>query len=313
MIKTIGIIGTGGIGGYFGAKLCKAAGPDQEIFFLARGAHLDAIREKGLTVKTVSEGVLTCRPSLASDDMRQFPALDFCLVTVKGFDLEETLASLKERVTKKTVILSLLNGIDIDRRVRNVIPGAVVLPGCTYISSHIEAPGVVAQTGGPCKIIFGNDPARPGTSQDEILQIFENARINHEWVEDPYPRIWEKYIFIAPFSLVSACFDKTIGEVLASGNLRRLVQAIMNEIVRLTREMGISPPESTAADLLERAKGFPPETRTSFQKDFMDPQKRDEREIFGGAILRLCEEHGLSCETTREIYERLNALKPPQS
>ncbi len=311
-IKTIGIIGVGGVGGYFGGKLCRAKLPEQRVCFLARGNHLTAIRENGLTVKTVSEGDFTCHPDVASDNIGDFPPLDFCIIAVKGYDLNDTLKALKKRVSERTVILPLLNGIDIDERIREVIPDATVLPGCAYISSHIEEPGLVVQTGGPCTIVFGRNPHHPDFSPEGIRNLFESAGINHQFAEEPYPRIWEKYLFIAPFSLVTACFDKTIGEVIASTELSRHVRGIMDEIVRLAERKGIPLAVDTAGDAFEKAKGFPQDTRTSFQNDFVKPDKRDEREIFGETILKLCDRAGLSCEVTRAIYQKLTEKKPLQ-
>ena len=309
MFRNIGIIGVGGVGGYFGGKLCRSRGNGQNIFFLARGAHLEAIREHGLTVQTVSEGTFTCHPTLVSDDITEFPELDFCLITVKGFDLPEVLSDLKEKVTGKTVLLPLLNGIDIDAQVRAVFPEATVLPGTAYISSHIEKPGIVSQTGGPCKIIFGNDPHHPETPPDEVIHLLEAAGINHEWVEDPIAKIWEKFLFIAPASLVTACYDKTLGEVLASPELAGTVRAIMEEILRLAEKKGLHFSGEIAGNILEKARSFPADTRTSFQNDFAKPDKQDEREIFGGSVLRLCEQEGIDCPVTREIYQKLNEIK----
>ena len=310
MIKNIGIIGVGGVGGYFGGKLCQAASSDQNIFFLARGSHLEAIQKNGLTLNTINDGNFTCSSALASEDIEQFPEIDLCILTVKGFDLEKTLKALRKRVTENTLILPLLNGINIDARVREILPHSTVFPSCAYISSHIEKPGVVVQTGGTCSIIFGKDPAHPAALPDEILQLFKKADVNHQWVEDPTPTIWEKFIFIAPFSLVTACFDKSIGEVIASPKLSRYVRAIMNEIIQLADKMGIQLPGDIVTTIFGKAENFPADTRTSFQNDFSKPEKRDEREIFGRTLLRLCKKEGITCKTTGEIYQKLREIKP---
>ena len=309
-VQSVGIIGVGGVGGYFGGKLCRAAEPEWNVTFLARGAHLNAIRENGLTVETVKEGRFTCHPAIASDSIEQLPELDFCLISVKGYDLEQVVTALKNRVTRGSLILPLLNGIDIDARIRGLLPDAIVLPGCAYISSHIESPGKIAQTGGPCKIIFGRDPYHPDTSPEEVTGILKKAGILFEWTENPYSKIWEKFLFIAPFSLVTACFDKTIGEVIASPVLTRTVRTIMEEIVALAGKEGVPLPEGAADAAFDKARGFPPDTRTSFQQDFARPDRRDEREIFGKTILRLCMKADLPCDATREVYRRLNEIKP---
>ncbi len=310
MNRHLGVLGVGGVGGYFGAKLCRAKGEVQKIYFLARGAHLQAIQTNGLTVKTASEGELTCRPDGASDDKNDFPEFDFCLVTVKGYDLAETLSGIKEKISPHTVLLPLLNGIYIDDRVREIIPQARVLPGCAYISSHIEQPGLVVQTGGACSIVFGRDPRHPDFYPEEILSLFDAAGITYQFVEDPTPAIWEKYAFIAPFSLVTARFNKPIGEVIASPELSRYVEGIMREIISLATKKGIHLPENIMENIFEKARNFPPDTRTSFQNDYSSAGRRDERETFGGTLIQLCAEHGIPCETTRKIYQELNQINP---
>lgn len=248
--------------------------------------------------------------TLTADDINLFSEFDLCILSVKGFDLSDTLRALRGKTTAKTVFLPLLNGIDIDSQIHKVFPNHVVLPACVYISSHIEKPGVVVQTGGPCSIIFGRDPVHPMHSPNEIPELFKNAGINHQWLDDPTPKIWEKFIFIAPFSLVTACFDKTIGEVIGTPTLSRYVRAIMEEIVQLADKMGIRFPGNIITATFEKAKNFPENTRTSFQNDFAKPQKRDEREIFGGTILRLCKKERIRCDITAELYQKLNAIKP---
>jgi len=311
MIKNIGIIGVGGVGGYFGGKLCRAAAfHNQNIFFLARGTHLKAIQKNGLTLNTISDASITCHPALASDKIEQFPKLDLCILAVKGFDLINTLTSLKMRTTENTMILPLLNGINIDAQVRGILPRCTIFPGCAYISSRIEQPGVVTQTGGPCSIILGKDPVHPSASPDEILRLFKEAGISHQWTENANPKIWEKFIFIAPFSLITACFDKSVGEVIASPKLSRHVRAIMNEIVQLAEKMEIQFSGDIVTTIFEKAENFPSDTRTSFQNDFSKSSKRDEREIFGGTLLRLCKKEGIDCKVTEEIYQKLKEIKP---
>src|SRR5437867_3286479 len=231
----IGIIGVGGVGGYFGGKLCQLQKHDRDlnISFVARGEHLTAIRNSGLLLRSETDGDLVCKPTLATDDFRVLPPLDLCLICVKEFDLSSALSQLKPSVGDATILLPLLNGVDVYSRVRRIIKNSTVLSACVYVGIHIESPGMVTQKGGPCRILFGVDPSRPDFSPNELLQLFSAAKIKAEWTPNIQTEIWMKFIFICAFGLVSATFNKTLGEILEDDALREDVQTIMQEAISL--------------------------------------------------------------------------------
>ena len=215
----IAVIGVGGVGGYFGGKLTQLLrdDPDLKIFFIARGNHLVEIRKNGLLLDT-DEHQIICKPTLATDDISELPALDLCLITVKSYDLEDVLIRLKPKITGSTIILPLLNGVDIYERIRSIIGNGNVLPSSVYVGTHIERPGKVTQRGGACTIVFGKDP-RNGNDITVLTDTLKRANIRFSLSENPYVEIWGKFAFIAPFGLVTACYDRTIGEVMESEEL----------------------------------------------------------------------------------------------
>ena len=310
MIRNIAILGTGGVGGFFGGKLCMGTDSQTKVFFLARGKHLEEIKEHGLKLKTEKEGELLCRPALATNSVDDLPELDLCLICVKGFDLQPLLHRLKNCVSENTVLLPLLNGVDIYARVRSVIDKGIVLPACVYVGTHIEKPGVVAQRGGACKILFGPDPRHSDYSPEALLQLFRRAGILHDWKLDVLTSIWEKFIFIASFGLVTAAHNKTVGEVLENESLRDDVSSIINEIVSIADRIGISLPTDIAETAMQKGTTFPHETRTSFQRDFAVANKPDERNLFAGAILCLADEYGQKAPKTEELLTKLEEIKP---
>src|SRR5438067_2370325 len=113
------------------------------------------MQDFGLLLSSESDGDLVCKPSLATDDFRRLPPLDLCLLCVKEFDLPSTLSSLEPRIHAESIVLPLLNGVDVYSRVRGVIKKGVAFPACVYVGTHIERPGKVCQKGGACKILFG--------------------------------------------------------------------------------------------------------------------------------------------------------------
>src|SRR5688500_4686710 len=150
MIQNVAVIGVGGVGGYFGGKLCQK--PDLNISFIARGEHLRTIQRDGLLLSTEAEGDLVCKPTLATDQITSLPRQDLILLCVKEFDLSAVLIELKPLISMQTIILPLLNGMDVYERIRRIISTAIVLPACVYVGTHIERPGKVNQRGGACKI-----------------------------------------------------------------------------------------------------------------------------------------------------------------
>jgi 2-dehydropantoate 2-reductase len=310
-ISNIAVIGVGGVGGYFGGKLCKLLETDSgcTLSFVARGEHLQAVQRHGLLLHS-DEGDLICKPSLATNDFRQLPPLDLCLLCVKEFDLAFALSKLVSVIRDHTVILPLLNGVDVPARVRRVIKNGILLPACVYVGTHIEKAGVIFQKGGACKILFGPDPLYPSFTADEILRLFGSANIKCEWTDDIQAEIWKKFVFICAYGLVTAAFDKTVGEVLENESLRTDAQNVINEAIRLASASGVRLPNDTAENALLKARSFPYEAKTSFQRDFEQPGRRDERDLFGGAMIRLAAEFQIPVPTTRRLAALLEKRKP---
>jgi 2-dehydropantoate 2-reductase len=305
------VIGVGGVGGYFGGKIAHAFSSHSNfsvnVFFVARGKHLGAIREKGLIVKSPEFGAITCKPALATEKISELPQIDFFLIAVKGYDLMEAAASMEDHVKETTVILSPLNGADIQERLRTKIHTGRILPSCVYISSYIEEPGVVV-TGKPGKIIFGRDPAHPNDTPHELFNLFQKASIDYEWKEDANPAIWEKYIFIASFSLISAYSDRALDEILEEPSLKKEVIGIMNEINAIALKKKIQLPDGIVDLSLKKALMFPPGTQTSLQRDISQKKGKTELELFGGTILHLGKELGIPTPTTRKICQKLERI-----
>lgn len=305
-IKNIGIIGTGGVGGYFGGKLCLNS--EAHVYFIARGQHLKAIQEQGLILSTEKEEFI-CRPTQATDQFADLPVLDLALICVKSYDLEVVLNQARGVVAEDTILIPLLNGVDIHERIRRILPDPRILPACVYIGTHIETPGKVVQKGGSCIISLGPDPTRREPKPVEVLNLFDESGIRYQWLEDPFPAIWTKFLFIAPFGLVTACYDQTIGQVRDSEALTKLALSVMQEVLNLAKKKGIPLPPSILADILITVKNFPYETRTSFQRDFANPDKPDERDILGGTLVRLGREYGVPTPVAEDLLNRLQKQK----
>jgi 2-dehydropantoate 2-reductase len=304
----IAVVGIGGVGGYFGGKLAHAfqdqAEPLAEIHFVARGQHLETIKRKGLVLKTSGQKEWVCRPRSATDRFEQLPEIDVFVIAVKGYDLDDVSRSLSRKTNKQTVFLPLLNGMDIIERMRRHIRDGVILPACVYLSAFIEEAGVVAHIGNPGRIILGPD-SETGYRPDPLLPVFEAASVLYEYRQDALSAIWEKYIFIAGYGLVSARFNKTLDEIHGDEVLRNLLKAMMEEIRQIAVKKSVALPENIVDASIQKAQLFPKGTQTSLQRDVYQNKKKTELDLFGKAILDQAERFNVSTPITRKIYGEL--------
>jgi 2-dehydropantoate 2-reductase len=309
------VMGVGGVGGYFGGKLAHAfsSKPDSSvnIFFVARGKHLEAIKKNGLVLNSPEFGSITCRPGLVTEKINDLPPIHIFLICVKGYDLMDVATSIRDRIRQGTIMIAPLNGADIQEKLRSKMNTGIILPACVYISSYIEEPGVVVHIGKPGKMIFGKDPDYPDTIPHEIFGLFEKSSIAYEWKEDANPAIWEKYLFIASFGLVSARYNRTLGEILEQPSLKKEVIGIMNEIYSIALKKAIRLPDGIVDLSLKKATTFPPDTQTSIQRDIHQKKGKTELELFGGTIIDLGKKLGISTPTTQKIYRELEGSVVP--
>lgn len=305
-IKRICIYGMGGVGGYFGGKvahnLMKANDTLHEIYFIARGSHLREIKEKGLTLNTSEMEGMICKPTLATDSFETLPEFDLIFICVKSYDLDEVIMNINDKVKNDTVIIPLLNGVDVYDRIRSRLKKGIVLPACVYVGTHLERPGVVTQRGVEGVILTGKDPQYVEYVPEAVLQFLTYAGINYKWYDNPDTPIWEKFVFIAAFGLVTAAYGKTLGEVMADSGLKVIVNGIMNEICLIAEKAGVVLSETIVPDSLNKANNFPFEAKTSFQRDVEQKGKRHEGDLFGGTIVRMGKMYGVPTPVTEDVY-----------
>ena len=311
MIRKIAVVGLGGVGGYFGGKIGQLLSHKEiELYFIARGNHLEAIKKDGLYLSTEKEGDMVCHPTLATDQISQLPSLDLILLCVKSYDLNTVLQLLKDKIEDHTIILPLLNGVDIYERVREVIHKAIILPATVFVGTHIEKAGKVTQKGGACKILMCHDPKHIDVTPVDLFNLFSESKIKYEWFHNVTAEIWKKYLFIASFGLVTAAYNKSVGEVMASNDLSDNTLSIISEIYNLSQKKGVNLPQEIIEMSFNKGNDFPYETKTSFQRDFENMERQDERDLFGGTILRMSQQLGCESPVTQRIYSKLHQMKP---
>jgi 2-dehydropantoate 2-reductase len=308
MNKNLIVIGLGGVGGYFGFKIAQN-NPDRKknkTTFVARGETFETVRENGLTLLSSEHPNQSAKPDFLVQNIEEIaPPADLILICVKEYDLENVCLELKKITDENSVILPLMNGVDIYERIRKIIKNAVVLPACVYVASHIKAKGIVEHKGKPGKIIFGRDPQKPGTGGQWIDELLKKSGIDATCKEDAFPDIWTKFVFIAAFGLVSARFNKSIGQVAEEPELRERATEIMREITGIADKKGVSLSGDIIELTFEKAAAFPFDTPTSLQLDVRSGKAQNELELFAGAILKYGKETETSVDATAKIYREI--------
>ncbi|HDQ14111.1 MAG TPA: 2-dehydropantoate 2-reductase [Sediminispirochaeta sp.] len=303
------VYGVGGIGGFISGRLgglLKSAGSGlTSLNLVARGEHLKALQKRGLKFVDPDGTAQVVKPHWAGEDPRELEVQDVVILCVKGYDLDGAVDGIRDLVSERTVVLPLLNGADIYDRVRERLSQGVVLPGAIYISSTLKTPGEVRHSGGRGLIVTGPEPGRSTPRPEKLLGLFEQAGIPYQWSEDPSVQIWSKFIFISPFGLATAVSAKTIGQVLDDPELRKDTRAMMEEIAEIGKKRGVDLPADVVDRTLENATKFPHDTKTSFQRDIEAGKERDERDLFGGTVLRLGEKYGVETPVVRKYLQRL--------
>jgi 2-dehydropantoate 2-reductase len=297
----IAVVGTGGVGAYFGGRLAQAG---ESVAFVARGAHLAAIRERGLRVDSVA-GDFTVAPAEASDDPAAIGPVDVVLIGVKAWQVTETARALGPLLGPDTFVVPLQNGVTAADELAAVIGSGRVLGGLCRIVSAIVAPGYVAHTGVAAKVEFGE---RTGPTSARVLRLAEAfARAQGLTVEIPADveaATWEKFVFIAPVSGVGAVTRQPVGVTRTTPESRALVEQAMQEVEALARARGVALAPGAVARNLAYVDRLPPDSTASMQRDLMDGRP-SELEQQTGAIVRLAREAGVPVPVNTFLYAAL--------
>jgi 2-dehydropantoate 2-reductase len=306
----LAVVGLGGVGGYFGFKLARhhAGSAAARVTFVARGATHAAVRAHGLTLLSPEHPDSVAHPARVVESVAELGAVDLLLLCVKEYDLEDLCRQLHPVLPAGAAILPLMNGVDIYERIRRILPRTVILPACVYVASHLKEKGVVEHRGNPGSIVAGRDPQHPLFDPGPLLGLLTDAGIMLDYQTDAFPAIWTKFFFIASFGLVSARYNKSIGQVHEDASLHARARVLMEEIEAIARAKGIALPADLIERTFQKAATFPYHTPTSLQLDVHGGKRRTELDLFAGAILTYGDALGLAVPETRAIQQEILAL-----
>jgi 2-dehydropantoate 2-reductase len=298
----IAVVGAGGTGGYFGGLLARAG---QDVTFIARGAHLEALRARGLTVESKLAGTFTV-PVQATDTPSEVAPVDLILFCVKTYDTDTAAEGIRPMIRPDAVLLSLQNGIDNEERIARAAGHASGIGAVAYVVSAIKAPGVVAQTAGPGKIILGELLGGASERTERLHDVLQGAGITAEVHPDIQVVLWQKFLFICAFSGVTAVTRLPIGTVLADPVSRALFRGAAEEVEAVARAGGIDLPADCVDQALATAAAVEPWGRGSLYGDLAGG-RRLELESLNGEVVRRGRERGIETPLNFAIYA---ALRP---
>ncbi len=295
----IAIMGAGAVGGYFGALLARAG---LDVAFIARGEHLAAMRENGLSIDTTAERNFRITEPLATNDPSEIGPVDLIIVATKTYHLEQVAHVMRPLVGPTTTILPLLNGVEATEQLEAYFTGHV-LGGLTWIFSEISKPGVIRHWGYG-KIDFGELDKTQTKRVRHIKQVFEEAGVTHELSADINVNRWRKFMTVCPFSAISAVTRVTNDVLMAIPQTRQMWYEAMAEIDQLGRAQGVDLPGELVDTTFAFAESWPAGSTPSMMRDITSGH-RSELEAQPGYVARKSAELGVSAPIHTFCYYSL--------
>ena len=296
------ILGAGAVGGYFGARLAEAG---EDVTFMARGAHLEAIRSTGLRIES-ENGEAHIHPAQASDDPAEVGPVDYVLFAVKLFQTEETAGFAKPLVGPNTTLVALQNGVECANVLSAVHGKEKVLNGTSYIAAVIAEPGLIRQTGTFASFAFGEQDGTMSDRGQRLKEAADKAGLNPTYSSNVESLVWMKFLLIATMSSITTSTRKPIGELRDDPDIRPVIVASLEESIAVGRAMGVVLPEDAMEQQLKRIADFPAAMVASMYHD-LHANKPTELEWMSGAVRRFGKQCGIPTPTHDAFYA---ILKP---
>jgi 2-dehydropantoate 2-reductase len=303
----VAVLGSGGIGGYYGTLLARSG---HDVAFIARGAHLEAMQRHGLTVRT-SEGESTI-PVTASADTASIGTVDLVLFSVKSYDTATAAQALTPLMARDTAVITFQNGLDNVEAITAVAGSEAVLAGAVYATLQLVGPGVILRTGGEGKVVFGE---LSGVLTERVQRIggaFRRSGIPHEVTNDIRRVLWDKFLFITGIGGVTALARSGIGPLLASAAGRSLLHAACAEIVAVAQAEGAHLQSAAVDAVLGQAATLLASWQSSMGRD-LEERRRLEVDALSGAVVRRGIKHGIPTPVHQTIVACLSVHQPSAS
>jgi 2-dehydropantoate 2-reductase len=295
------IFGTGGVGGYFGGRLAQAG---EDVTFIARGEHLQAMLTHGLRVDSIN-GDFVVEPVKATDNPAQVGIVDVVLLGVKAWQVPEAAEAIRPMVGPETFVVPLQNGVEAPSQLAAVLGDEHVLGGLCGLITFIEKPGHIRHAGADPFIRFGELDNRPSERAERLRQAFDRALgLNVEIPPAIQVALWQKFLAITPWSGVGAVTRSPAGVFRSQPGTRRMLEQTMSEIYNVGRAHKIALPKDIIGKTMDILDSLPPEGTASMQRDIMNGRP-SELEAQNGAVVRMGREVGVETPMNAFIYNSL--------
>ena len=278
----IAVMGTGGIGGYFGGRLAQGGA---DVAFIARGKMLAALKKDGLRIKS-QLGDLHLHSVVATDDPKQLGPVDLVVFGVKLWDTEEAARLITPLVSGEAAVISFQNGVDKDDVLRGVLGDRAIIGGLSYIAATIAEPGVIAHSGSMQRLVFGEYDKRRSRRCEDFLEACRRGKIDAEISDDIEREIWEKFVFLVGLSGTTAPIRTPIGPIRSNAQTRAFLLDVMREVVAVGRAKGVA----LAPDYAEKRLAFcdtVPAAMTSSMAVDLERGNRLEVPWLSGGVVKL--------------------------
>ncbi len=292
-------VATGGIGGYLAVKLADAG---EDVATLARGAHLEAIRSKGLTF-AATDAPVTVHPRIATDDPTEIGPVDAVIFAVKAKDVERAAESCLPLMGPDTVVIPFLNGVETVERLATVLPLENIANGIAAVSTTITQPGVISQVGDFSSFTFAERDSSQSPRIKAVRSAFQRAGLDAPVVGDINVALWQKFCLFAPMSGITAAARCTIGDIKRDSHLSKLYRDGIAETAALGRALGVALPDGIEDHIWKFVGELPDNGRASTAID-LEAGRALEVDWISGAVARLSDDIGLDAL----IHRTLNAV-----
>jgi 2-dehydropantoate 2-reductase len=298
----IAVIGSGGVGGFYGLKLARAG---HDVTFVARGAHLKAMQESGLHIENESGIAESLSSVKVTDDILGLKQPDLIIIAVKMWDLEAISVTLKKIAGPHTAVLSLQNGVIKDLILKPIFGEQAVMGGVAYVATSIGRPGVIKQVGPMQRIKLGEYNGQQTERCKELVEAFAAMGVDATLADDIERVLWEKYSFLVGLSSMTCLTHLTIGPVREHEGSRALLQSIFDEVVALARARGVRLPPDYAQQCMQLADDVAYSMTSSM---FHDLEKGNRLELpwLSGGVVSLAREAGVPVPANTFVTQALS-------
>jgi len=295
------IFGAGAVGGYFGGRLAQAG---EDVVFIARGEHLQALRDHGLRVDSI-KGDFVVQPVNATDDPTQVGPVDVIVVCVKAWQVPEAAQAMRPMVGPETFVVPLQNGVEAPSQLAALLGREHVLGGLCGLITFVVEPGHIRHAGADPFIRFGELDNRPRERVERLRQAFDRASgLTVEVPPDIQAALWQKFLLITAWSGLGAVTRSPLGAFLGQPGTRQMLEQTMTEIYHLARARHIALPKEIVGKTMAFLDSMPPDGTASMQRDIMNGRP-SELEAQNGAVVRMGQQAGVETPINAFIYHSL--------